>query len=76
MVCVDDLNINGGIVHTVKENAEHLVVVNKETGLKVNADKNKYMVISRNQNAGRSHKVKADNSYFVSVEEFRHLETT
>jgi hypothetical protein len=35
----DDVNILGGIVHTVKKNAESLVVATKETGLEVNADK-------------------------------------
>jgi len=35
----DDVNILGGSAHTVKENAEALVVATKETGLEVNADK-------------------------------------
>ena len=46
----DDDNILGGSIHTVKENAEALVVATKETGLEVNADKTKYMVMSRDQN--------------------------
>ena len=33
LVYVDDVNILGGSVHTVKGNAEALVVVSKETGL-------------------------------------------
>ena len=37
----------GGSVHTVKENAEALVVATKEIGLEVNADKTKYMIMSR-----------------------------
>ena len=40
-----DDNILEG-VHTVKENAEALLVVTKEIGLEVNADKTKYMVMS------------------------------
>jgi len=43
----DDVNILGGGTHTVKENAEALIVASKETGLEVNADKTKCMVISR-----------------------------
>jgi len=39
-------NILGGSIHTITENVEALVVVNKETGLEVNADKTKYMVMS------------------------------
>ena len=37
------------------ENAEALVVATKEIGLEVNADKTKYMVMSREQTAGLSH---------------------
>ena len=42
----DDVNILRGSIHTVKENAEALVVATKEIGLGVNADKTKYMVMS------------------------------
>jgi len=50
------------MVYTVKENAEALVVATKEIGLKVNADKTTYMVMSRDRNSGRGHSVKIDNS--------------
>jgi len=66
----------GGSVHTVKENAEALVVATKEIGLEVNADKTKYMIMSRDQNAGRSHSMKIDNSSIEMVEEFKYLGTT
>ena len=39
--------------------------------LGVNADKTKYMVMSRDQNSGQSHGMKFDNSSFERVEEFR-----
>jgi len=76
LVYADDVNRLGGSVHTVKENAEALVVASKEIGLEVNADKTKYMVMSRDQNAGRSHNIKIDNSSFERVEEFKYLRTT
>jgi len=63
----------GGSIHTIKENAEALVVSSKETGLEVNADKTQYMVMSHDQNAGRSHSIKVDNSSFERVEEFIYL---
>jgi len=66
----------GGSVHTVKENAEALVVATKETALEVNADKTKYMIMSRDQNAGQSHSVKTDNSSIERVEEFKYLGKT
>jgi hypothetical protein len=46
VVYADDVNILGGSVHTVKENTEASVVASKETGLEVNADKTKCMVMS------------------------------
>ena len=72
----DDVNILGGSVHTVKENAEALVAATKEIGLEVNADKTKYMVMSREGNAGRGHSVKIDNSAIERVEEFKYLGVT
>ena len=46
LVYADNANILGGSIHTVKENAEALVIATKETGLEVNADKTKYMIMS------------------------------
>ena len=57
----------GGSVHTVKENAEALVVATKEIGLEVNADKTKYMFMSWDRNA---------NSSIERVEEFKYLGMT
>jgi len=71
LVYADDVNILGGSVHTVKENAESLVVANKETGLKEHTDKTLSMVVSRDQNAGQNHSIKIDNSSFERVEQFR-----
>ena len=72
---VDDVNILGGGIHTLKENAEALVAATTEIGLEVSADKTKYMVVSRDQNAGRNHSVRIDNSAFERVEEFKYLGT-
>jgi hypothetical protein len=48
----DDVNILGGSVHAIKKNTETLVVASKESGLEINADKTKHMVMSRDQNGG------------------------
>ena len=52
LACVEDVNILGGSIDTVKKNAEVLVAATKEIGLEVNAHKIKYMTVSRGQNAG------------------------
>jgi len=49
----DDVNYWEEALHTLKENEEALVAATRETGLEVSADKTKYMVMSRDQNAGR-----------------------
>jgi len=60
-------------IHTLKENAETSVAATREIGLEVSADRTKYMVMSRDQNAGRIHSVRIDNSTFDRVEEFKYL---
>ena len=72
----DDVNILGGSTHTLQENAEALVAATREIGLEVSANKTKYMVMSRDQNARRNHSVRIDNSTFERVEEFKYLGKT
>jgi hypothetical protein len=73
LVYADDVNILGRIIHAIKKNTEALVVTNKEIGLEVNAEKTKYMVMSRNQNAGQNHNIKIGNKFFERVEQFKYL---
>jgi hypothetical protein len=65
-----------GRVHTVKGNKKASLLGSKEIGLEVNSDKTKYMVMSRDQNAGQSHNIKTDNKSFKRVEELKYLGTT
>jgi hypothetical protein len=75
LVHADDVNILYGSVQTIENNKEALVVASKEIVLEVNADrtKYKYIVMPRDQNAGRSQDIKIDNSSFESVEELKYL---
>jgi hypothetical protein len=52
LVYADDVNILGGSIHNIKKITEALVVPSKDIGLKVNSDETKYLVMSRDQNAG------------------------
>ena len=54
----ENVVILGASVHTIKKNAETLVVASKEIGLEINADKTKHMVMSQDQNARQSHSMK------------------
>jgi hypothetical protein len=73
LVYADDVSIMGGSVSTIKKKREAFVVVSKENGLEVNAFETNYMVTSRDQNAGRSHSIKIDDSSFDRVEDFKYL---
>jgi hypothetical protein len=54
LVYADDNNILGGSIHTIRKNTEALLIVSKVIGLEVNAEKTKYLVMSRDQNAGQN----------------------
>jgi len=47
LVYADDVTILEGSVHTIKKNTVALVVAGKVIGLEINADKTKYIVMSR-----------------------------
>jgi len=53
-----------------------MAVASKENGMEVNADKTKYMVVSRDRNSGRGHNIQIDNSSIERVEDFEYLGTT
>jgi hypothetical protein len=55
LVVYVDVNILGGRKCTYCNSTEDLVIASKETWLGINADKTKYMVMCRDQTAGRSH---------------------
>ena len=76
LVYADDVIMLGGTVNTMKEKAEALIMARKETGVEINADKTKYIIMSRDQNAGQSHNMKTDNRSLESAEKFKYLGTT
>jgi hypothetical protein len=65
----------GGSVHTIKEEAEASLLASKKIGLEVNADKTKYIVMSRDQNTVRSHYMKIWKYILWKVEDFKYLGT-
>jgi hypothetical protein len=48
-------------------------VASKEIGLEVNAEKTKYMVMSRDQNGGQNGYIQIGNESFETVEQFKYL---
>jgi hypothetical protein len=64
---IDDVNLLGDNIDTVKKNTGTLVDANKEVGLEINVEKTKYRLLSRHQNVGRNRDIKIANRSFESV---------
>jgi hypothetical protein len=54
LVYTDDVNLLGDSVSTIKENSETLLKASKDIGLEINAEKTKYMIMSRHPNSGQN----------------------
>jgi hypothetical protein len=76
LVCADDVNLLCDKIHTAKKNTETLINANKEVGLEVNAEKAKYMFLSRQQHAGQNYDIKIAIGIFENVAQFKYLGTT
>ena len=66
----------GERLHNVKNGTYALVIATKETGLEVNSDERKYMVMALYQNGGWRHNIKIHNTSFERGEDFKRLKTT
>jgi hypothetical protein len=76
LVYAVDVNILGGSIHTVRKNTEALLIASKQIVLEVNAEKTKYMVMSRDQNAGQNGCIQIGDESFETVEQCKYLGTT
>jgi hypothetical protein len=63
----DDVNLLGDNIDTVNKNTHTIIDASKEVGLEVNVEKTKYMLVSRDQNAGQNQEIKIGNRSFENV---------
>jgi hypothetical protein len=75
-VYADDVNLLRDSIDTIKKNTETLTGTSKEAGLEVHAEKTKYMLMSRRQNAGKNHNKKKVNRSFENVAQIKYLGKT
>jgi hypothetical protein len=66
----------GENIRALKRDTEAFLDASKEVGLEVNAEKTKYMLMSRSQRIGQKHSLKTANRSFEVVAKFRYLGTT
>jgi hypothetical protein len=75
LISVDHADLLSENIHTVR-NTEALLFASEKNDLEVNSEKTKYMLVSREQNAGQSHSTKKGSESFESVVKYKYLLTT
>ena len=55
-------------IHIIRKNTDAFVSASKDIGVEVNAEKTKYMVMSRVQNAGQNENIQIGTKSFESVQ--------
>jgi hypothetical protein len=71
-----DVNFWGDSVNTMKEKTETLLEASRDIGLEINAEKTKYMIMSRHPDSGQNQNIKTANESFENVATFKCLGTT
>jgi hypothetical protein len=76
LVYVDDVDLLGDNMDTIKKSTETLTDASKEVGLEINIEETKYMLLSCYQNAGRNWDIKIPKRPFENMSQFKCLGTT
>jgi hypothetical protein len=69
------VSILGDNTYSVNKNIEILIGASKKVGLKIDAGKTKYMLLSRHKNAEQTHNINRADRSFENVAQFKYLGT-
>jgi hypothetical protein len=68
LVYVDDINLLGNGINTIKEKTETLLEASRDVGLQINAEKTKYMIMSHHKNSRQNQNIRIYKESFENVE--------
>jgi hypothetical protein len=76
VVYVDDINLLGNSINTIKENTETLLEASRDVGIEINAEKTKYTIMSHHQISGQNWSIRTGNESFENMAKFKYLGMT
>jgi hypothetical protein len=71
LLYADDINLLGDRINATEENTETLLEASRDIGLEINAEKTKYMIMSRHPNSEQNQNIRISKESFENAAKFK-----